>query len=1054
MTISAGLNSISVSRDVPLDGDGTFIEDIIGMRVYVSETSPVVANATNLKYSGASLSATISGLKGGTQYYVGTALVSSLLGNEFTDDELLLVYEGSIATLKAPGSVSVQLSAPSVTLQADASGTVSDYSTSGTTLKVFDGVTPIAYDGVGTSNNTWKVVLSASNITAGSVSDSGDYATVGSHSNMTSDSASVTYTVSGVTSLGSSFSQTITQYLTKSRKGTRGWTIARIDAWTDSAANAAIAAVATTNNASPTTPIKGDTVFYTGGAKQYDGSSWASAGQFIDGSLIVNGTVIGTHLAAQFSIRSGGKIIVGDETNGVVLNSDKTIKVLSDGGVKAILGEIDGSYGFRAYSPAGTLLFDSLADTAFLADVDKNNYLVGDSTTFPTFSDTSSGGYNLALGSGTLTGAASPTRKFNVAVGTEALHSASGSSNTAVGTASQFGGYSGEHTGDFNTSVGCDSLRSLSYGSGNTAIGGSANKSLSSITNTTSIGTHSSANNGSTAVGWGAGSMTALDSVSIGSEAGNSSQNYSISVGLYSNAGQESVTAGYRAGNSGSSYSVAVGGYSGYNSTSANSVFIGRSAGSSASGNNSVAVGYQAGITELGDYAISIGADSYAGQESVTVGDQAGNSGSSYSVAVGKDSGKGVGDYTVAVGHQAGYLGLGNNSTVVGYRAGQYATAASITAVGYSSAKSATGTSLVAVGSSALENSTGNYNTAVGYTAGLNLTTQSGVTLVGSHSGRASSNNYCTAVGYASAYRSTSSDYLTAIGYYAGDQAVGSPYGVMIGISAGQLSSSPYSIFIGYNSGKVCTSSGTIAIGHSAASVAETGPATIVGHLACRNATSVEFTTSVGYQSLYSLTTGSSNSVFGYIAGYRVTTGVSNTLVGVRVGEYLTSGSNNVFIGNYAGSAYKSNTSNCVILGGYTTPESDTILLSTGDGTSLRAKCTSSGEWDFKGKIGYKTTSSVTQTTSRSTGVTLNDLTGKITLVSEAVVAGAVTSFTVTNSMVSATDVVTIHQVSGTSPLFVSCTGVSSGSFRVSITSPVAVSATAIDLRFSISLGG
>ena len=30
MTISAGLNSISVSREVPLDDDGTFIEDIIG----------------------------------------------------------------------------------------------------------------------------------------------------------------------------------------------------------------------------------------------------------------------------------------------------------------------------------------------------------------------------------------------------------------------------------------------------------------------------------------------------------------------------------------------------------------------------------------------------------------------------------------------------------------------------------------------------------------------------------------------------------------------------------------------------------------------------------------------------------------------------------------------------------------------------------------------------------------------------------------------------------------------------------------------------------------
>ena len=168
---------------------------------------------------------------------------------------------------------------------------------------------------------------------------------------------------------------------------------------------------------------------------------------------------------------------------------------------------------------------------------------------------------------------------------------------------------------------------------------------------------------------------------------------------------------------------------------------------------------------------------------------------------------------------------------------------------------------------------------------------------------------------------------------------------------------------------------------------------------------------------------------------------------------YVTTGSDNTFVGQGSGSA-GSDVSNCMILGGYSTPESDTILISSSDGAKLRAKCSSSGEWDLKGKFGLKSTSSVTQTTSRSTGVTLNGLTGKITLVSEAVSAGSVVSFTVTNSSVSSTDLVNVHQVSGTSPLFVSCTGVSAGSFRVSITSPVAISAATADIRFIVIMGG
>jgi hypothetical protein len=74
---------------------------------------------------------------------------------------------------------------------------------------------------------------------------------------------------------------------------------------------------------------------------------------------------------------------------------------------------------------------------------------------------------------------------------------------------------------------------------------------------------------------------------------------------------------------------------------------------------------------------------------------------------------------------------------------------------------------------------------------------------------------------------------------------------------------------------------------------------------------------------------------------------------------------------------------------------------------------------------------SVTQATSRTTGVTLNKSNGAITLVSAAGVA-TWTSFTVTNSLVAATDVIRVCQKSGTNLYLIHVTAVASGSFQVS----------------------
>jgi hypothetical protein len=83
--------------------------------------------------------------------------------------------------------------------------------------------------------------------------------------------------------------------------------------------------------------------------------------------------------------------------------------------------------------------------------------------------------------------------------------------------------------------------------------------------------------------------------------------------------------------------------------------------------------------------------------------------------------------------------------------------------------------------------------------------------------------------------------------------------------------------------------------------------------------------------------------------------------------------------------------------------------------------------------IGYAvgSGSTVTQATSRTTGVTINAITGAITLVSA---AGSATyqSFTVTNSAVTAKDVIIVNQQTGTDLYEVFVTAVAAGSFIIS----------------------
>jgi hypothetical protein len=101
--------------------------------------------------------------------------------------------------------------------------------------------------------------------------------------------------------------------------------------------------------------------------------------------------------------------------------------------------------------------------------------------------------------------------------------------------------------------------------------------------------------------------------------------------------------------------------------------------------------------------------------------------------------------------------------------------------------------------------------------------------------------------------------------------------------------------------------------------------------------------------------------------------------------------------------------------------------------------------------IGYATGAGGAQTqgTSRTTGVTLNAITGAITLFST---AGSTTpaSFTVTNSAVAATDVIVLSQKSGTDKYDLSVTAVGAGSFEITANTKSGTTSEAPVINFAV----
>lgn len=135
--------------------------------------------------------------------------------------------QGIVTSAAGSNAISAVLTNEAHVLPASSNGTVSTYTGSGTQLYIYEGGTPVPYDEAGYTAgnpNTWKVTVVGTGITAGTKTDGGNYADFGAASGVLSatETADLTFTILGITSIGVPFSIIKTQRFSKSKQGLQG----------------------------------------------------------------------------------------------------------------------------------------------------------------------------------------------------------------------------------------------------------------------------------------------------------------------------------------------------------------------------------------------------------------------------------------------------------------------------------------------------------------------------------------------------------------------------------------------------------------------------------------------------------------------------------------------------------------------------------------------------------------------------------------------------------------------------------------------------------------
>jgi hypothetical protein len=160
--------------------------------------------------------------------------------------------------------------------------------------------------------------------------------------------------------------------------------------------------------------------------------------------------------------------------------------------------------------------------------------------------------------------------------------------------------------------------------------------------------------------------------------------------------------------------------------------------------------------------------------------------------------------------------------------------------------------------------------------------------------------------------------------------------------------------------------------------------------------------------------------------------------------------------------AYATGAAGTVAIGAGASLDTHTAPISIERGNGMTFFAASGTQWGAfgtasVGTVGYSTGTggTVTQATSKSTAVTLNKLTGQITMHNAALAAGAIVEFTFSNSFISASDCIVFNQTNGGSTRYIIGTRtVSTGFCTVNVTNPSGGSLSeAIVINFAVIKG-
>ncbi|QEG04163.1 hypothetical protein [Bacillus phage BC-T25] len=263
------------------------------------------------------------------------------------------------------------LSNDSQSIPTDSAGNNGIYAGSGTEIHVYDGATELSYDGTGTANGKYKVTAAATNITAGAITASGVFASVANASNITQDTASITFTIAGKSLKGQAFTLTKVQTLSKVKGGaapTAYWlvpntvAIQKNTAGTLTPASISVNMMSQTGSSSP--------AFYGGklviAELAADGVTWADKY-----TSSANETVAKTYTPSANTIKAirVRLYLAGSTPNGTVNNIDEQQILIVADGTNGTNG-VD-SYYLNVWAPGGDSIKNSSGNITLQADMYK-----------------------------------------------------------------------------------------------------------------------------------------------------------------------------------------------------------------------------------------------------------------------------------------------------------------------------------------------------------------------------------------------------------------------------------------------------------------------------------------------------------------------------------------------------------------------------------------------------------------------------------------------------------------------------------------------------------